>query len=237
MTTKNKIKISEHFSSIQGEGPSAGQRAIFLRLTGCRLNCFWCDTTEVWKKGDDYTFDQLNYLFETQGYYERLRQGTRLVITGGDPLIQQEELAAFFHYIFVELEYKPNGWMFEVETEGVIMPHPAFAHYIGHWNVSPKLANSGMPLTRRFKPLVLAWHLVYNSFFKFPVLAEKDMDEVDSIVRQVEIPQNKVFLMPICSTRKELGERSKKVVEWALQRGYNFSPRLQLLVWDQCTGV
>ncbi len=76
-----------------------------------------------------------------------------------------------------------------------------------------------------------------NSIFKFPVRDEADLAETDAIVSEVRIPPQRVYLMPICSTRKELNERSQIVAEMALSRGYSFSPRLQLLIWDQTTGV
>ena len=43
-----ELKVSEIFASIQGEGPSAGAAAVFLRLAGCNLRCHWCDTKYTW---------------------------------------------------------------------------------------------------------------------------------------------------------------------------------------------
>jgi len=43
--------IDEIFASVQGEGPWAGQRHIFVRFIGCDLRCSYCDTPEAVKEG------------------------------------------------------------------------------------------------------------------------------------------------------------------------------------------
>jgi len=42
--------IDEIFASVQGEGPWAGQRHIFVRFIGCDLRCSYCDTPEAVKE-------------------------------------------------------------------------------------------------------------------------------------------------------------------------------------------
>ena len=38
------MKVIEIFSSIDGEGITAGYPAVFIRLAGCNLRCEYCDT-------------------------------------------------------------------------------------------------------------------------------------------------------------------------------------------------
>ena len=48
------LVVSEVFGpTVQGEGPSLGKRAAFLRLGRCNLDCAWCDTPFTWK-WDEY---------------------------------------------------------------------------------------------------------------------------------------------------------------------------------------
>ena len=42
------LRVAETFRSLQGEGPSAGAPAHFLRLQGCDVGCRWCDTKYTW---------------------------------------------------------------------------------------------------------------------------------------------------------------------------------------------
>ena len=84
-----------------------------------------------------------------------------VVITGGEPLLQQRELKPLVDALRVE-----RGWRVEVETAGTIAPDLD----VDQWNVSPKLANSGNPRDRRYKPDVLrAFEATGRAAFKFVV--------------------------------------------------------------------
>ncbi len=233
-----KIKVSEHFYSIQGEGISCGVPAVFLRLSGCALDCVWCDTAEVWKKGEFYEDWELSAIFKAAGYFDALAKGAHLVITGGDPLIQQRALVEWFEFLIKKEKLSPRNWFIEVETEGVLQPMMQFADYVRQWNVSPKLANSGMSLEKRRKLPVLNWHNQWNSIFKFPVRYDTDdLAEVFDLIRFVDIPRERVWLMPVCATREDFIKESGAVIDWCKQYGFNFSSRLHLVVWNKACGV
>ena len=87
---KTKLRVSEIFYSIQGEGPLSGRPAIFVRLYGCNLKCSWCDTRyaregeafEMWEIGDLVSF--------LKREFKGIREVT---ITGGEPLLQEGTFA------------------------------------------------------------------------------------------------------------------------------------------------
>src|SRR5258706_14435787 len=76
------LRVSELFLSLQGEGPSAGTPAHFLRLQGCDVGCAWCDSKYTWdaaggrELGTSAAFEELLALGEAP----------LLVVTGGEPL-------------------------------------------------------------------------------------------------------------------------------------------------------
>ena len=93
-----KIKVSEIFTSFQGEGPYVGAPATFLRLYGCNLNCQWCDT-------DISTYEMLSVddvaeILMTQMEFNNINL---LVITGGEPTLQMTN-GSIFEYL-PEIEY------------------------------------------------------------------------------------------------------------------------------------
>ncbi|MCO4782537.1 MAG: radical SAM protein [Candidatus Cloacimonetes bacterium] len=80
------MKINEIFYSIQGESTHAGRPCIFIRTSGCKLRCSWCDTKYSYSEGDEYTFDAL--LDHIDQYDCKLVE-----LTGGEPLEQSSSYA------------------------------------------------------------------------------------------------------------------------------------------------
>ena len=140
---KGHINVAETFYSIQGEGKYIGHPAIFLRTQGCVLNCEWCDTYNVWKQGKIYSYEELYDSWKSIPYY----MNQHLILTGGEPLLRQDEINGFIHY----LSSVHRGFnQIEVETSGTILPGRDFLQWEHpHYNVSPKLENSGMGMSRR----------------------------------------------------------------------------------------
>ena len=77
------LRISEIFTSLQGEGLHMGLPCFFIRLAGCNLNCSYCDTRYARSGGKD--------IAETVLMDEWRQSGIPLVqITGGEPLMQPD---------------------------------------------------------------------------------------------------------------------------------------------------
>ena len=91
-----RAKLSEIFTSIEGEGILFGTKTMFVRLAGCPLKCYWCDTPYAlpMDSGIDYSIDKVKELISNS-----LQPNTYKVnFTGGEPLMQYEvvlELAKF----------------------------------------------------------------------------------------------------------------------------------------------
>lgn len=77
-----RLKITEIFTSLQGEADTAGWPTVFVRLTGCPLRCQYCDTAYAFHGGTWWDIDDI--------VAEVLAQGVRHVcVTGGEPLAQK----------------------------------------------------------------------------------------------------------------------------------------------------
>lgn len=97
------MKVNEIFYSLQGEGHFTGTPAIFLRLSGCNMKCWFCDTQH--EEHREMTEEEI---LEAVGHYP----SRHIVITGGEPLMQlNERLTSLLH------EY---GYFIQIETNGTL---------------------------------------------------------------------------------------------------------------------
>lgn len=230
----DQIEVAESFYSIQGEGKTAGRPAVFLRLSGCTLKCVWCDTVDVWNRpGVRYMPLELIQYFENEGFTAQLHHGAHLIVTGGSPLKQQRELIPFLELLRQEISF-----VTEIETEGVLLPDPRLNEMVYLYNVSPKLDNSEMPILARRKLDVLRFHAKEcNSIFKFVVSRPNDIHEIVELAELLSLDPRKVYLMPCAQTREHHIKMAPEIIETCKTHGFNFSSRLQVLFYDQVTGV
>lgn len=218
--------VSEIFDSLQGEGPSQGAPCSFLRLAGCNLTCKWCDTDYSWNWRKYRVRDETQTLTVDE-LVSRFAQTKRLVITGGEPLLQQRALSQL-------LAALPQKLIVEVETNGTIAPSPALSERVNQWNVSPKLAHGGDSESRRIVPKALAaLRSTQRAWLKLVVNDEEsDLGEVERLLAQHEWPKERVYLMPQCRTAQELAAATPALVETCIRDGYHFTGRLHLTVWS-----
>jgi 7-carboxy-7-deazaguanine synthase len=224
------LTVSEVFESVQGEGPSAGAPSVFLRLAACNLRCRWCDTRYSWDFRL-YRYRDHVQRVRVEQLADRLRHMTsrRIVVTGGEPLLQARGL--------VELlgQLGPT-WTVEVESNATLFPDVPGAElspYVHQWNLSPKLSSSGESEPRRLRRDVLArFRGLTTAYLKLVVLGSTDLDEADALVSSLGWPPERVWLMPCAQTHAELRARSRELVARCIERGYWLSPRLQIELFD-----
>ncbi len=230
---KGMLPVTEIFYSLQGEGRHSGYPSIFIRLKYCNLGCSWCDTRFTWDKkliepgellsNDDILTKALKIL-EPVG----LEVGkVRVVLTGGEPMLHQEKLPDLIRH------FKDVGFeLFDVETNGMFKPNSELLELVSWWNCSPKLANNGIDISESF--VAEALEMISKSSkadFKFVVKNLADIDEIEERFLPA-IRTDQIMLMPEGWTQKKQLESMSWVLEECTKRGFRFSPRLHILVWN-----
>jgi organic radical activating enzyme len=150
-----------------------------------------------------------------------------VVVTGGEPL----EHAAFVPVI---AGLKAMGCRIEVETAGTEVPPTVD---VDQWNVSLKLEHSRVSEARRLRPEAIARFRDLGAWFKFVVAEEGDVEEVLRIQGTYGLASDQIILMPLGMRREDQQARMPQVVEWCRQHGFQFSPRLHILIWGPRRGV
>src|SRR6266699_61231 len=222
-----RLLVAEIFGpTFQGEGPSAGRLAAFVRLSRCQLSCVWCDTP--------YTWDRTRYALRAES--RRMSQAEvwqaveaidagLVVITGGEPLLQQDRL------VWLAGMCRAAGRWTEIETNGAVVPSRAIAGANCRFNVSLKLANSGVPARRRLRPdAIRALASTGKAVWKFVVTGPADLDEIADLQQRYGL--DPVWVMPEGTTSGQILRRLRELAGPVLARGWNLTPRLHTLLWE-----
>jgi 7-carboxy-7-deazaguanine synthase len=226
-----ELVVAEVFGpTFQGEGPSTGRRAGFVRLGRCNLDCAWCDTPYTW---DWQRYDPVAELRAepVDSIVARLAEMAPeiVVVTGGEPLLQQRRLVPLLRAC------RERGWPVEIETNGTLAPDPGVVPLVARWNVSPKLANSGVPHQRRVRPDALAALLATGrAVFKFVAASQDDLDEMAELVDAHDL--RPVWVMPEGTDAATVLDRARRLAAPTLARGWNLTLRLHILVWGDERG-
>ena len=215
-------RIAECFFSIQGEGVTVGMPAVFIRLQGCSVGCSWCDTKYSWDPAGGHQVTLEALIEDARAFPCR-----RAVVTGGEPLESS---------LFAPLVEALNacGFTLEVETSGILSPPPV---PVDQWNVSLKLASSGVPEARRINSEAIRDFHGRGAWWKFVVANQGDIAEVLQVMERFALARDRILLMPEGIRREELLERSLWVVEECRRHGFRYSPRLHVLLWGAKRGV
>ena len=75
------LRVTEIFYSIQGESTKTGLPTVFIRLTGCPLRCFYCDTEYAFTGGKNLKISEVIETIKSSS-------SQHVCITGGEPLAQ-----------------------------------------------------------------------------------------------------------------------------------------------------
>jgi 7-carboxy-7-deazaguanine synthase len=235
LLSRMKSGAPEIFATVQGEGSSAGVPSVFVRLADCNLRCTWCDTKYTWDWAQyDRTVETIELTIEDVVVRTLAAAGEAVknaVFTGGEPLLQQDELAGLAGRV------RDRGFRVEVETNGTITPSEALSTVVDQWNVSPKLATSGNAERARHRPSALEWFAAApNAQLKFVITSDADVEEVSELTRLLALPRERVLLTPEGTDATTIAERSRWIAERCGTYGYRLGTRLHVFLWGSERG-
>jgi 7-carboxy-7-deazaguanine synthase len=168
-----------------------------------------------------------------------------LVITGGEPLLGWQR--AYQELLSHERMQDLRNITFE--TNGTQTLQSKFIDYLLEWgdiagnevtfSVSPKLSASGENWEDAIRPEIVRMYQDYGfTYLKFVVETEQHFEEVDKAVKQYRAVgfNGPVFVMPQGGVVTPYAANRVKVADWALSKGYNYSPRLHVDLWGNGWG-
>lgn len=242
--------VPEIFLSVQGEGRNIGRLRSFLRLSGCNLQCRWCDTPYTWNwEGthwpgiDDapdplpkYSQDREMLALSISDLVARLRAlpAEGLVITGGEPLVQMRGLTELIR----ALKADNAALLVEIETNGTIAPGAELAALVDLFMVSPKLDHA---LNREGSAIragaLAAFAALPAATFKFVAAVASDVAEVARLAREFSIPPNRIYIMPLGTDSDALIRTGAALIDSVIAHGFNYSDRLHIHLFGEKRGT
>lgn len=251
------LYLVEHFYSIQGEGKYVGSPSLFFRFGGCNMKCegfgckeraedgaevVGCDTVYAVNKehfSDNWIpISKTEELLSVLDLYD-LPGGIDIVLTGGEPLIYAND-AIFICFLEQLIE---KGHRITFETNGSLdvdfTKYPVYKECF--FALSVKLSNSGEPFSKR-----VSGDVIYNiathakdAFFKFSIDSESITLGLEEELEEILIhsPSTAVYCMPVGGSRAEVEKNTEPLIEFCKAKGYNFSDRLHIRIWDVNKGV
>lgn len=211
------MKISEIFYTIQGE-IDVGVPSVFIRFSGCNLiregnGCKFCDSIYA-EQGTEMSVEEI--IKETEKYNCK-----NIVITGGESMMQKEELKSLADVLYdkkFNVSIETNGTIFDIDI----------LWYMDNINCSPKKQAIDFYVLKELNKL--------NTRFKFVYENKKDKWWED-VIKEVDIENRKIWIMPEGATREEQLNKSIEVVEYCKEKGFNFAIRAQTLIWNNKKGI
>ncbi|HOW59566.1 MAG TPA: 7-carboxy-7-deazaguanine synthase QueE [Candidatus Omnitrophota bacterium] len=202
--TSEKARITEIFSSIQGEGLRMGERHLFIRFEECHMACDYCDEHD--KSGKEMTPDEI--LHELDRLEDEKGPHAFVSLTGGEPLLYTSFLKPLC-YKLKEKKYKilleTNGILWQA-LEGIVNDCDLIAMDLKLSSVS----RDKDYLEEHRKFLKIAWQK--EAYIKVVVSEEIDQQEFERHLRMVAAVASKapVFLQP-ASKGKEAYEDTELI--------------------------
>jgi 7-carboxy-7-deazaguanine synthase len=211
------LKINEIFYSIQGESSFAGERCVFVRLTGCNLRCTYCDTEYAFYDGFDMSVDEI--VNKVASYNCDVVE-----ITGGEPLLQNE-----VHSLMTKLCDK--GFTVLIETSGSLSIKNVDKRVVNVLDF--KTPSSKMDKKNDFSNVD---YLKPTDEVKFVLGSREDYDWAKNIINKYKLDKKVTVLFSSVFGKIE----HEEIVNWILDDRLNVRYQLQMhkYIWDPAkTGV
>ena len=215
VATSARLKITEIFRSLQGQGDAVGFPTVFVSLTGCPLRCQYCDTAYAFSGGEWMTLDDI--VARVTAMNTR-----RVCVTGGEPLAQSQCVALLTRLC-------DAGHEVSLETSGALALGAVDPRVIKVVDV--KTPGSGEVTRNRYEELA---HLGARDQIKFVICDRADFEWSRNKLQELNLgTRNMVLFSP---SFEQLPAR--ELAEWILAEGLAVRMQLQLhkILWGNVPG-
>jgi 7-carboxy-7-deazaguanine synthase len=241
------LQVLELYTAVQSEGSRQGYPTIVVRTSGCTHRCYfgeggWCDSwyTSIHPERGTFCFNDIIKMYDDHPHIKEM------MLTGGSPTMHPalvNELTHFAH---------ERGIFITIETEG---SHFLETDYpINLLSISPKFSNS-IPVVGAKTPLgeivdekmvikhnskrcnidAIRQSIEYHDDYHIKPVLDKELSivqEVEELIKELNIPNEKIWAMPAGDDRVSLMESYPIVMDFVRDRGWRFTGRSHIMAFD-----
>lgn len=247
---ESKTPVIEVYPCLQSEGKLTGIPHICIRTTGCPMRCQFgendfCDSWYTSWHPEKASFTEMDIMkvLEANSHIKHV------FITGGSPTMHGEFLQRITKLLH------SLGYFITLETEGSKFVEGCWIDLV---SLSPKFSNSNpivgskTPQNRTVTHRELSRHEKYRKNYDAmsrwissspdyqfkPVMNEiEDWIEIEKLVQILDIPNEKIWIMPAGGSEDELQKRRKNIMEFCWMIGVNYTDRMHITAYGAKRGV
>ena len=241
------LPIVELYTAVQSEGSRQGYPTIVVRTSGCTHRCYfgeggWCDSwyTSIHPEKGKYTFQDIIDMYDKHPHIKEM------MLTGGSPTMHPALVNELTHLanerdLFITIETEGSHFLATDYPIGLLSISPKFSNSVPVVGVeTPQGAITDQKMVDRHNKFRLNKDAIkksidyHNDYHIKPVL-DKELsmvEEVEEFLKDLNIPDHKVWAMPAGDNREELVQSYPVVMDFVRDRGWRFTGRAHIMAFD-----
>ena len=242
-----RLGVLELYTAVQSEGSRQGYPTIVVRTSGCTHRCYfgeggWCDSwyTSIHPEKGTYCFQDIIDMYEAHPHIKEM------MLTGGSPTMHPalvNELTHFAHEnnIFITIETEGSHFLPTDYPINLLSISPKFSNSVPKLGVAtPQGAITDQKMIDRHNKFrvnkeAIKKSIEYHSDYHIKPVLDKNLSmvpEVEEFLKDLDIPNEKVWAMPAGDTRESLMESYGPVMNFVRDRGWRYTGRSHIMAFD-----
>lgn len=241
------LPVIELYTAVQSEGSRQGYPTIVIRTTGCTHRCYfgeggWCDSwyTSIHPEKGKYNFQSIIDMYDKHPHIKEM------MLTGGAPTMHPKLVNELTHFakereIFITMETEGSHFLPTDYPINLLSISPKFSNSIptiGAVTPEGKVADEKMIKQHnkfRLNKEAIKKSIEYHNDYHIKPVLDKGLNiygEVYKFLQDLEIPNEKVWMMPAGDTREALFESYPVVMDFVRDKGYRFTGRAHIMAFN-----
>ena len=241
------LPIVEVYTAVQSEGSRQGYPTIVVRTSGCTHRCYfgeggWCDSwyTSIHPEKGKYTFQDIIDMYDKHPHIKEM------MLTGGSPTMHPALVNELTHLanerdLFITIETEGSHFLATDYPIGLLSISPKFSNSVPVVGVeTPQGAITDQKMVDRHNKFrlnkdAIKKSIAYHNDYHIKPVLDKELSmvkEVEEFLKDLKIPDHKVWAMPAGDNREELVQSYPVVMDFVRDRGWRFTGRAHIMAFD-----